>query len=635
MHYEDFVIQLGPEQGGSHPAWVLQSPAGEGQGRFLCPVDQLRLQSIWRQAEVARDRGRQRNHGGQPAADLGEPSPADDLREIGRRLFEALFAGQVRSLYDHSLGIVQAVPDTGLRIKLKLDPSESSLAPVYDLPWEFLHRCETGLDLALQRTSPLVRYLAVPRPTKTIPLPPTLRVLVVVASPAGLASLGLEQERRAIRDAWRRLTGVELVFLTPATPAALRETLLAGEFHVLHFMGHGGYDPMSGEGLLYFEDDDGEVHSLSGRALAEELGDFDSLGLVFLNACETARAACGSRGGPLSGVAGALLMAGIPAVVAMQFPITDQAAIHFSRAFYRRLAVGDSVDEALTEGRRAVRASDPESMEWGTPVLFVRVSDGTVFRPSVAKTPAPVASGAKRKGPRGVARWVVTLIVAIALTLLVQGGYLWLSSAEVEAVESETPPEAQEPVDPAAGDEEPGAEDLQGGEPGKKEPGDEKLESVESEGGKSVDPVSAADRDEPTTPMKRAVEGSVVELAGGLRFVILAEGIDDGVVAFFERGFRRGAKDASGASQAGRLTGSTVLIELAQSAPIPFEQTGHTWYSCRMESRPTIEVQGSSTELERLSEARTHVVSATACEDAADALGLSVVQQLIQFNEEV
>jgi CHAT domain-containing protein len=55
-----------------------------------------------------------------------------------------------------------------------------------------------------------------------------------------------------------------------------------------------------------------------------------------------------------SGVAAALLRAGIPVVVGMQFTISDAAAIAFSGAFYRAIARGLSVDEAVGHGRAAM-----------------------------------------------------------------------------------------------------------------------------------------------------------------------------------------------------------------------------------------------------------------------------------------
>ena len=59
-------------------------------------------------------------------------------------------------------------------------------------------------------------------------------------------------------------------------------------------------------------------------------------------------------GNDAAGVVTALTHAGIPAVVGMQFRIRDRNAIAFSRAFYRALAAGQSIDAALTDGRFAI-----------------------------------------------------------------------------------------------------------------------------------------------------------------------------------------------------------------------------------------------------------------------------------------
>ena len=77
------------------------------------------------------------------AVDDPDPTGTLAVRTIGDDLFRALFTGQVRSLYDHSLGIIGAKPGHGLRIKLKLDAKDRDLAYLASLPWEFLWRTET------------------------------------------------------------------------------------------------------------------------------------------------------------------------------------------------------------------------------------------------------------------------------------------------------------------------------------------------------------------------------------------------------------------------------------------------------------------------------------------------------------
>ena len=74
----------------------------------------------------------------------------------------------------------------------------------------------------------------------------------------------------------------------------------------------------------------------------------------------------------MANVASSLVLGGMPAVVAMQLPISDQAAITFSRTFYQCLAAGEPVDAAVAEGRQAIHSENPAAFEWATPILFLR-----------------------------------------------------------------------------------------------------------------------------------------------------------------------------------------------------------------------------------------------------------------------
>ena len=69
---------------------------------------------------------------------------------------------------------------------------------------------------------------------------------------------------------------------------------------------------------------------------------------------------------------------GIPAVIAMQFEISDPAALVFSQSFYQAIADGLPVDVAMVEARRAMFAEGNE-VEWATPVLYLRSPDGRIF----------------------------------------------------------------------------------------------------------------------------------------------------------------------------------------------------------------------------------------------------------------
>lgn len=396
MQYQDFELQLDATAQGELRARVLRSPFGEGGTTFSLPFSSEEASAaLAPRGIVFASAGPVLVRGAAEAA-AGPPVPPRPPLEVGTELYRSLFRGQVRTLFDKSRGQLQLEPDRCLRVKIKLDPNDPAMAALADLPWELLHDEEVDDRFALSRQTTLIRYLDVPRPSHPIPFTPPLRILAVAASPSGLPPLNLDEECSRLEELERREPGVEVRFLRNASAGAVREVLADGGFHVLHFMGHGDFDGISGEGLLFFEQPDGSAERVSGRTFATRLRDLRSLGLVTLNACNTGRALHRLGTSPFRGVATALVLGGLPAVVAMQHPISDVAAIGFSSAFYRHLGRGLAIDAALTEGRQAILSASPDGCEWAIPVLFLRVADGNVFvaRPAAEAPPAPPAPAA-------------------------------------------------------------------------------------------------------------------------------------------------------------------------------------------------------------------------------------------------
>jgi hypothetical protein len=105
------------------------------------------------------------------------------------------------------------------------------------------------------------------------------------------------------------------------------------------------------------------------------LRDHPSLRVAILNAYE---GAVFNRNDVFTGVAQNLSRQEMPAVIAMQFEITDSVAIILAKAFYESLARGTPVDTALAEARLAIFAAD-DGVGWGAPVLYLRAHDGHLF----------------------------------------------------------------------------------------------------------------------------------------------------------------------------------------------------------------------------------------------------------------
>lgn len=79
------------------------------------------------------------------------------------------------------------------------------------------------------------------------------------------------------------------------------------------------------------------------------------------------------------GLAPRLVQKGVQAVVAMQYPITNMAAIDFSRVFYEALLRGAPLDHAVQLGRQALmHMRQHAARTFGTPVLYLHSADGLI-----------------------------------------------------------------------------------------------------------------------------------------------------------------------------------------------------------------------------------------------------------------
>ncbi len=366
MDYLDFDVEVAPRPTGDYDVTVVQSPAGEATAQMAFPYDRLVLQNKIQGLQIAL----LRSGGSRRAVTATEDQEAVQL--LGRDLFAALFSGDVANRLDVSRTMAKS-QGKGVRIKLRFGAPELGA-----LPWEYLYDSNRGDYLALGVSTPIVRYLPIPQPIMPFQVAPPLRVLAMASGPRDLGVLDSQRERQRLEMALEplRSTGiVELEWVRGEFWQDLQESLWHGPWHIFHFVGHGGFSERRGSGVLYLAGADGNAEELSATDLARLLGDHDPLRLALLNSCDTAQ---GASTDIFSSTAAALVRFGTPAVVAMQFEITDDAAIEFSRVFYSTISNGMPVDSAVAEARKSV-ALKSHSYEWGTPVLFMRSPDGILF----------------------------------------------------------------------------------------------------------------------------------------------------------------------------------------------------------------------------------------------------------------
>ncbi len=182
--------------------------------------------------------------------------------------------------------------------------------------------------------------MALAHPVYPLKVQSPLRILAMTASPKGMASLDVTVERQRMQRGLATLIDqglVELTWLEGETWQDLRRTLLRGTWHIFHFVGHGGFDETRREGMVLFSDKAGNPREITASQLAQLLRDHRSLRLAVFNSCEGARA---DKQDIFSSTATTLVRAGIPAVLAMQYEITDAAAMQFAESFYETLAEG-------------------------------------------------------------------------------------------------------------------------------------------------------------------------------------------------------------------------------------------------------------------------------------------------------
>jgi hypothetical protein len=296
-----------------------------------------------------------------------------ELQAWGRDLFEALFPGDVRRLYD----VARSLQPDGV-----LDLVFTSMIDwVADKPWELAYDPVHRSFLATSDVN-FVRnvFTAVPAEVRSRRRE-RLRILVATAEPKGAAPVAAREEAALVRRGLRPLVDAGLCsvsVLARATPEALHRRLSDQTVDVLHYVGHGSYDEDAREGCLFLEDGKGRPKPVDAAAFRQIVGRRGT-DLVFLNACESGR---GGRVDFNRGMAPALIAAGVPAVMANQYAVLDTAATTFARELYAALARGRSLGDATREARVALGHSvGAGALDWAVPVLFAR-EPGATLRPA-------------------------------------------------------------------------------------------------------------------------------------------------------------------------------------------------------------------------------------------------------------
>lgn len=163
-----------------------------------------------------------------------------------------------------------------------------------------------------------------------------MKVLFLAANPLNEGRLKTDREANdlkaqlaAVRDA---KTKVEIEHALAVRVDQIQMELLNNQPDLVHFSGHGNVN------LLVFEDAGGNAVDVSGDAIAQLIGLVGSVRCVVLNCC-------------FSDSISKQILPHVEAVVGCDESIDDEAAIMFTRAFYRALSHGVTFQQAFNLAR--------------------------------------------------------------------------------------------------------------------------------------------------------------------------------------------------------------------------------------------------------------------------------------------
>lgn len=321
-----------------------------------------------------------------------------NLRRFGQELFNGVFEKSARAM-----GMYERLMERrkeGKDCSVVIDTKEPR---ILRLPWELLadeggylfsKNPPVNIRRRMQKTSETdVRDFSLP-----------VRVLMVVSRPLKAGFIDPRSSAKPLLDALDELgNAAEVEFLRPPTVTALMHRIRDRKqppIHVVHFDGHGVYDPGVGLGFLLFEKDDYSNDMVDAERLGSLLNEC-GIPLMILDACQSAEP---DDKNPFGSVAARLIESGVGGVVAMNYSVLVETSKRLIGHFYTSVAKGESISAALGTARMELLANtsrhhyfspreqkeiDVELQDWFVPALYQQADELIPFKPdgnSIAPT---------------------------------------------------------------------------------------------------------------------------------------------------------------------------------------------------------------------------------------------------------
>jgi len=284
------------------------------------------------------------------------PDRADDLKQWGGRLYDAL----IPEVLGESLQSEQPGEST---LSIYLDPAIAWIP--WELLWdgdEFLCR-RFQLGRLLQKSGSELRVanerLRGRRSGRG--------ALIVFGSTKNLDASG---EKAAVEEELREVYGATNVWFYSARGAVDILDELKKDYEICHFIGHGQFDRESAE-RCGWSFADGSV--LDCRSIERVSSKASFPYLVFANSCFSACPNLADAHEYVASLYRAFLNQGVPHYIGTIVPVPDAPSKVFALNFYKLLANGLSIGEALSRTRRAFA----DATEFGIWSAYVHYGDPT------------------------------------------------------------------------------------------------------------------------------------------------------------------------------------------------------------------------------------------------------------------
>jgi hypothetical protein len=293
----------------------------------------------------------------------------DPVKEIGADLFSALSEASITEVFKMAEDQARSME---MGVRLRLGTRNEFLA---NLPWEFLYDPSRRDFVALSSHTSIVRqseeFL-----TDALSRPPIerVRVLLFTSQLGGDGSLyleGIDHEIEALSNMGIS-SRLDLRVIKDGGREMFQNIIEREPFEVVIFSGSGVGSgeaqsilfPIRNKGQI---GQGGSVEKMKVNELVELMHDKINLRLVYLSACNTDFAAKA-----LSRV--------IPAAIGMRGEITDLACVAFTTKLLDTALKGHWLDDAISDGRRAIDLREPGNRDWGMPVCYLGLPGGLRIR---------------------------------------------------------------------------------------------------------------------------------------------------------------------------------------------------------------------------------------------------------------